>query len=167
MTIEQFEQWVRQSFAYLFTDYGFEVVSRAVKPGQPGQRLELVLQAADGLILVYDDNGEANLLLGPRSAPLAEVFQNTGQWFYIRRVIDFFERCPVEELVQRSLGATRKFTPHDEQLAELGSRFQPYCAQALALFRAENFPHAREELTAYGEARQAAFRAEWDRARKK
>ncbi|HEX3052880.1 MAG TPA: hypothetical protein VHP83_19635 [Aggregatilineaceae bacterium] len=167
MAIEQFEQWVRQSFAYLFTDYGFEVVSRAVKPGKPGQSLQLVLQAADGLILAYDDDGEANLLLGPRSAPLEGVFRNTGQWFYIRSVIDFFERSSIEELVQRSLGATRTFTPHDEQLADLGARFQPYCAQALTLFRAENFPGAREELTAYEEAHRAAFRVAWERARKK
>ena len=154
-TCTELLEQITQHFDYLFSQYGFLVIH--AEDAEVGEHCLIVLESTDCRVKFYTSQGEANLLFGTMSAPISweNIVQGTRHWYYIRGILNFLERRPLDlEQVLQEVGSSKTV---EQQLAELSRKLEPVCDQVLGLFRKNVLNHWQAEYEHYEQEQEAEF----------
>lgn len=163
---------VEQAWEFLFTDFGFAIVSC-----QEGTRGSAMLCAESREARVrfmsvnYDD--EFDIDWGTRSAPLdwspnSDVTTNEfPEWYSLRGILGFLEREPldVEEIVRnaKETYANRNIPgPQPPQIEVLAKRTRPLLPKILSFFSMDGIDTFRVEYTKHKIQQKREFERQWN-----
>lgn len=151
MSCGEFRKQVRHRFGYLFAEYGFSIVHTDQAETRTNHCL-IVLESIDCRVKMYRTWEVFHLLFGAKSAPAGWGGPESGAWFYLPTILDYFAQEDIDLETMLKRGTTRGV---EAQMAEESKRLEPECARVIALF-SERDPHLKMEDF-----------LEWNRCRKR
>lgn len=148
MELEALLAQIRSSFAYLFDEYGFQLVYLDPKLERPDTAL-IGLSSAYGRIVFDWEWGTLTPLIGAASAPFGQDVKLDGveQWHNLERIIDYIQQRPFR------WPAVNETPPPPTLLTDWANALQPIAPQVFHLFASqETMRHWQADFAAYAVA---------------
>lgn len=149
MELELLLAQIRSVFAYLFDEYGFQLVYLDPKLGQPDAAL--IGFASPTCRIAFDwEQGTVTPLIGPIASTFGQDTKIDGvdQWYNLERMLDFIQKRPFRwptaggipqsvELLNRWAAALRPLAPQLFQRFESRDRVRQWDAEFAAYTMAQ------------------------------
>lgn len=140
--LDAFEEIVRSRFDFLFKRFGFEITHRAYERCSGPYMKGFLLASADCLIKIVVVDGGLEVRFGTKAAPTGiphHFFdERSPGWFFDVQVISYVR--------QRRVSVSAGGYGLDNQAANHAEMIEPYCADAVDVFREEVFRREEKEF---------------------
>lgn len=133
MSCDEFLEWIKSDFDYLFEDYHFKVIY-TYKAVTREDHCLVILESPYCRVKFDRSYEAAGVMFGSLSAPLTGEHGkgDIQSWFYIRFLLDFVsKRKPDFESLFKNVA----FSPVRQQLKEQSEALKPLCSKVMLLFQ--------------------------------
>ena len=144
-----FVRQIRERFAYLFTDHGFEVADTRV--ARKGEQCLVLLESRRCLLRFISSLGSTEVSVAVASAPLGweDVYDGVRHWFNLLGIFSFLQERTLTEAERQQLGDRLWKMSTDAYLEYMASELRPLLERVMAAFDEKGFEVRRAEIEAF------------------
>jgi hypothetical protein len=140
MSCDEFLEWIKTDFDYLFEDYHFKVIYIDA-PATREDPCLVILESLYYRLKFYRSYETANVMFGGPSALLewGDGKDDAQSWFALRRILGFVSNVKPDF---EGLLEEKEFSSPRQQLREQSEALRPLCSKIMLLFQAPNVQEA-------------------------